>query len=716
LTPEKVTTRPNPGAAVGIDEALGCGRRGLRSAPGRLLLGPTGARLWADVLDEAPGFVGAIDLVHKLNIPLLFTTTVSPSAVPGPPAEVQWRPSHLTMKRKFGTAVLTERKFISWDDVAVSEQSWTNSGPESLTLTLDVDSDWCGPVHEGVSRGRRRIETRDFTIISAVTADEPKLWSGLELGPGESRTVVVAAALGLAESDSVDELVDRARAALLPDAVDRQRADYQTWFDATPKFTSSDPVLDRLWNYRWFLLRHNLAEPRAGALTGPVVYEGRSHKMTKEPWHPQGWEFSKHIPLSTPMHVVELRWHHDLELAASAVRSVIDRQGEDGQFYSATANEVMHPYANFMGWAAWQYTQLHGFAPVADAMPALKRQVRGERENLVPSEDELPVQFDHRLTGKEYQPSYWYFAGYPDDPKDPRGYTPLKRVDRAIYHYLNALGVARLCAQATDPDQLEFEELAERIAASVLSKQWDANGEFFYDLHHQTDQRALVRNVVGFYPWWAGIPTERHRAGFQNAFDATGFGSPWPLPSVEVECPVYQPAGSWKGAFLKGRNGCMWDGPTWPYTNSVVLDAIARESRRAGHQFDGLFADILRRYTLMHFNQHDGRTPYLVEHYDSQTGEPISDEPDYNHSYLIDLMVRHVAGLSVEVDDSAREIRIEVDPLSVGLDHFQLDDVRVAGRVLTVSYSSAGGLVVLVDGVPRATRQDLGYLALQLPR
>src|SRR5690606_346146 len=93
-----------------------------------------------------------------------------------------------------------------------------------------------------------------------------------------------------------------------------------------------------------------------------------------------------------------------------------------------------------------------------------------------------------------------------------------------------------------------------------------------------------------------------------------------PLPSVAPDCPVYSPTGSWRGVYVKGRNGCSWNGPTWPYTNSVVIDGVAETSRRFGHRYDAEFGRLLRSYALLHFQQRDGRTPYLVEHYDSSTG------------------------------------------------------------------------------------------------
>ncbi|MDT0267525.1 trehalase family glycosidase [Streptomyces sp. DSM 44915] len=713
-----------PGAAgreaargVDVDGLLATGRRGLRTRPGRLLLGPTGARLWADVLTEDPGFVGVIDVVHKLNMPMLFTVAArrgGNDAGAAGPADVEWRPSSLRVEGRLGGGLsFRERKTISWEDVALSEQTWRNEGELPVVLRLSVDRAWCA-VEDGHAHGFRPVPERGFTVSCSVAASRDELWEGLALGPGEEAVLRVAAAVEVTEGltgpspDVARATRRRASAGTEPGAVDRATAAYRAWFADAPGFSSSDPVLDRVWAYRWFLLRHNLAAPDVGALRGTVMYEGRSHKMTKEPWRPEGWEFSKHIPLSTPLHLLDLRWYRDGTPGAEVLASLPARQGADGQFHSATANEVMHPYANFAGWAAARYARLHGAEALRAVLPALKRQVRGERD-VLSGADALPVQHDHRLTGKEYQPSYWYFAGYPDDPKDPAGYTPLKRVDRAVYQYLNARGVAELCRGLADPDAEEFEALAVRVARSVRDKQWDAEDGFFHDLDAATDRRARVRNVVGFYPLWAGLADPSQRAALVDALgDPDGFATDAPVPSVETRCPVFAQGGGWKGHFLKGRNGCMWNGPTWPYTNSVVLDAVGRAARETDHRLDSLFARLLRATVNLHFTQHDGRTPYLVEHYDSRTGEPISDEPDYNHSYLIDLVVRYVAGLTVSPDT------LRLDPVDIGLTHFRLTGAPALGHRVDVAYETGTGLDLFVDGEHRAHRADLGRLETRL--
>ncbi|UUZ85122.1 hypothetical protein LJK88_17015 [Paenibacillus sp. P26] len=294
--------------------------------------------------------------------------------------------------------------------------------------------------------------------------------------------------------------------------------------------------------------------------------------------------------------------------------------------------------------------------------------------------DRLMIEYKHTRTGKEYQPSYWYFHQYPKNPKDKETYTHLKRVDRSVYHYLNTLGIARLCEAAGDPEAEAYFRAAESIKHDILGKMWDEASQFFYDLHYQTDEKALVKNIVGFYPGWAGMLDERYDGLIGHLFDEREFATPCPFPSVSADCPAYAKEGGWMGHFVKGRNVRVWDGPTWPYTNSIALDALARESKRRNHAYDSRFAHYLREYSFLHYQRRDLDRPALVEHYNSETGEPLSDEQEYNHSYYIDLLVTHVAGLSVEAD------RIVLDPLDIGLDYFRLDRIRAAGLDLKITY------------------------------
>ncbi|MGG4036009.1 hypothetical protein ABEV74_20165 [Paenibacillus cisolokensis] len=685
-------------------DSLGSARKSLRTMPGALLLGSTGARLWADYVEPRPGFAGRFDFIHKVNIPLLYAVSAS-GTERLEPCRSEWYPSHLRMEYEGTRFAFREQKFITWDDCAVSFQTWTNRSAEELTLRLATYPGVFAPAEGGCLDGTFAVPHLSFDIDTAIAASDQRLFVELRLGPGETASFIIAAALGIRGQDEPNEL--RRRAAAWTEGkephgrkVAAHIAAYEQWFDRTPAFRSSDALLDKTWDYRWFLLRHNLADPRYGNLQHPLFYEGRSHKKSKAPFGKGGWEFCKLINLSVPLHLVDARWYHDPAFCEGSLRNMQEHPNEDGMFCCLTVDTVMHSFANFSCWAAYQLYLVHRNQEAMLALlPSLKAQIGAWKRTYGNDRDELMIEYRHTRTGKEYQPSYWYFHGYPKNPKDPATYTHLKRVDRTVYHYLNALGVARLCEALGDDEADGYRALAERIRDDVLAKMWDEESAFFYDLHHETDEKALVKNIVGFYPAWAQIVDSRHDALIGHLFEPTEFDTGCPFPSVSADCPAYSKDGGWMGHFIKGRNGCVWDGPTWPYTNAIALDALAKESKRAGHRYDRRFAHYLREYSFLHFFNRDLRQPGLVEHYNSATGEPLSDEQEYNHSFYIDLLIAHVAGLNVEPD------RIVLDPLDVGLDYFCLERVRAVGMELRITFRRPG----CVADVPDAADIEEGY-------
>ena len=226
---------------------------------------------------------------------------------------------------------------------------------------------------------------------------------------------------------------------------------------------------------------------------------------------------------------------------------------------------------------------------------------------------------------------------------------------------------------------------------------WDETTGCFYDLHYLTDQKAFVRHIVSVYPLWAGITGEEHLKQLDCLLSPALFARGSGFASTAADCPVYSPSGGWKGDYFKGRDGCMWNGPSWPYTTGIALDALAKQSKLHGHRFDGAFAKYLKEYTLEHFRFGDIHQPYLVEHYNAETGEMLSDEADYNHSFYLDLIVRHICG--IEPTDAG----MRFEPLDTGLEYFSIRGVNVKGHSVDVYYQRRAGHY---DG------QDAGYTLL----
>ena len=671
-----------------VKEKLHVHHRSLRTHPGMLLLGSTGARLWADALDCTPGFSGSVDFIHKMNLPLLFAVRVEGRSTRMEPVQADWYPDELRQKHEEKDFTFAERKLITWDDVAVSCQTWKNHGRKSLKLelvlpeNLAMDEDAEVPCHlHGLNAQWR---------IGSTAA-----WSQgtLMLAPGEQKTFLVAAALALKGENVLEQRLARVlRAESTPDeTMDHLCEEYMAWFQHVPRFTSSDQFMERCWLYRFYILRSNLAKPGYGYLPHHVFYEGRSHRMKKVPYQATGWEFSRLITLSTPLTMADAQWLTQArDIQRDAFRSLACSVGENGVFTVTAVDEHGKEYANYAAWALYQYYLVSGDAElVKEVLPAFKMHVRSVHCLHHSALDSLQVCREHPLTGKEYQPSYWYFAegGYPLKVRPAKeGYTPLRRVDCSIYLYLNAEGLHRLCDQLADGDGNEFAALAEQVKHDVLCKMWNEEEGFFFDLHEKEERQALVRNVVGVYPLWADITENKHLRALEQLTDSRLFARGSAFASAAADCPVYSPCGGWMGQYIKGRDGCMWNGPSWPYTTAIALDALARQSKEHGHCYDDAFARYLHEYTLEHFHEGDMDAPYLVEFYNSETGEPLSDEPDYNHSFYADLVVRHVAGIT------PTEQGVSFRPVAMPVRYFSLENIEVRGHRLNVYYQQEDGL------------------------
>ena len=685
-----------------IENLLSSWNRTLPGQPGRWMLGPTGKRLWMDYLKPAPGFAGRADFIHKMNLPLLFSVRLSgrdKGDLPG--VRIKWQVNESQVFCENEQFSFFERKLITWEDQALSWQEWENKSDAAMTLELVLP--------EGAALDAPyRFPCALHGITPEMVVKSSAAWSDgrLTLAPGEKQSFLTAAAVGLPEeAESMRAGLNALFDGYGPEQLIPEKArEYLGWFDDVPDFDCDDPLMVKCWYYRFYILRKNLCQPGLGRLQGRCFYEGRSHRMDKTPYQASGWEFSRLIPLSVPLQATDARWMKDGAPARDVLLSLTHCLDENGRFAVTGVDEAKKEYAHYAGWALYLYDLVHEDEDLLrQALPAYKQDARSVYESAKMG-DSLQVERIHALTGKEYQPSFWFFTNdcFPRTVRPAReGYTPLKRVDRSVYTYLNFLGLGRLCEKMGDGDGKWFAREAEKIRRDILDKMWDPVSRCFYDLHYETDERAYVKNIVAVYPLWAGITGEEHLPLLDYLLSPRYFALGCGFASAAADCPVFSSNGGWRGDYFKGPHGCMWNGPSWPYTTGIALDALAKQCKRWGYQWDEAFEKHLGEYTRSHFRDDSGEEPCLVEFYDSRTGEPLSLEPDYNHSFYADLIVRHLAGIE------PGERGVFFQPLRTERRWFSLEKLFLRGRRIDVYYQKTArekfagfpeGYTVLVDG------------------
>jgi len=448
------------------------------------------------------------------------------------------------------------------------------------------------------------------------------------------------------------------------------RASRRRWhelFESVPHFTCSDPFLERYYWYRWYGLRLNSVAPGTGNYAWPTVCEGIGF-------------FHEPITYSAQCHVRELRWLRDPAHAQGVLRTIFAHQREDGSLHGRIY--VNHLRGTDFYHANWGDALLaldashRDDAFVREMYPKLARHASW----LVASRDAdgtgMIDVVDQYETGQEYMSRYQAV----DPGADAYGWENrirLKGIDVTVYAYALFSALERLAPRVGASDGARWSACAERTRRAVREVMWDPASGMFSDVDPRTGQRTRVAAAVCFYPYFTDLATEEHLPGLErNLLDPARFWTAFPVPSSALDDPLFSAIAEWKGK----RHVCPWNGRVWPMTNSHLVEALGRWATPDRPRLRRAASELVARFVRMMFHEGDPERPNCFEHYNPFTGAPsvYRGIDDYQHSWVADLVLQYVCG--VRVTDGG----VVVDPLPMGLEHFSLRGVCVAGLDLEV--------------------------------
>jgi len=456
---------------------------------------------------------------------------------------------------------------------------------------------------------------------------------------------------------------------------------WRSFFAGFPSFACGDPHLDRYYDYRVYGLGLNRIEGRWGNVRRPAIAEGIEY-------------FHVPITYSAQCHMMEMRWRAGGAEAWGSLLNFVDNQKADGSFHGRLYPDHLERtdfyHANW-GDALLAVDDMHPDpAALVRCYEGLARYARWLCAARDPERSGMFTVVNHFETGQEYMSRYMAV----DDQADVAGWRPrlrLKGIDITVYaHQLfGALAViARRLGRTGDEE--DWRALQARSATAITERMWSPEARLFTDMDGRTFERTEVKAAVGFYPILTGLADgPRLDAMLDHLEDPSTFGTPYPLPSSSADDPRFSSEGVWRGK----RRNCPWNGRAWPMTTSHVIEGLLRCWRRGHERAGALAADMLTRYVRMMFTDGDLERPNCFEHYNPFTGRACHFRgiDDYQHSWVLDLLARGIAGLHVEVEG------IEVRPLPHGLPHVTMGPVAVRGRRLRVTLDENHASVT-VDG------------------
>jgi hypothetical protein len=188
----------------------------------------------------------------------------------------------------------------------------------------------------------------------------------------------------------------------------------------------------------------------------------------------------------------------------------------------------------------------------------------------------------------------------------------------------------------------------------------------------------------------------------QHLFNPATFWTAYPLPSLP---PDYE-----KYAKLQETGWTYWNYATWPRTTCHVVDGVLWAAKTLDASLNGKAAELFDRYTRMHFPDGDVQRPNIAERYDPHTGKPFMENLDYNHSSWIDLLMRHVAGITPAESDN-----LVIDPVDMGWKSFSVKNIRYRNHNIDVEFTRGKGMTIRVDGIVKAKTAVLQKVVIQNP-
>jgi len=422
--------------------------------------------------------------------------------------------------------------------------------------------------------------------------------------------------------------------------------------EAYPRFSCSDPWLERYFDYRAYGLHLNRIEGGVGRIPHPAVAEGIEY-------------FHLPITYSAQCHMMEARWSADPRVARGSLLNFLAAQRDDGSlpgrlyvnhetgedFYhanwadAALAVDALHPDPAFLERA---YTGLGRYADW----------LRTERD---PENCGMVTVVNHYETGQEYMSRYVAVDAASDvNEWEPR--LRLKGVDVTVYTYQLLRGLASMADRLGRAEEASgWSARAERVARALLEEMWDEASGMFSDVDGGTGERTGVKAAVCFYPLLTDLLDDTHVTRMlAHLADPATFATEFPIPSSSADDPFFSAEGLWKGK----RHNCPWNGRVWPMTNSHVVEGLIRQWHRGRAAAGPVAAHLLSRFVRMMYHDGDLERPNCYEHYNPRTGHAcvFRGIDDYQHSWVLDLLARGACGVEPGVD------ALRVHPLPMGLD------------------------------------------------
>jgi hypothetical protein len=623
------------------------------------------------------GFGGQVAYWESINDNNAYTVAISPGTFTEQVSQRWQAPSHWKSVHTSGSVTVSQTKFITDNNVAVTNLSIRNNGSGSTTLQLRATSPYATTGAGSELTGQVNAYNNLTTTRPRLTADGFAVSSGglnRSVTIGAGATVTAKVVMGFVTDEIPASLTEYNAYAGYSNATafaTHVRAYNLWWAQNVPYIDVPEAAIKKNVYYRWWLMRFNNLDADIPGQTFqfPTSTEGVLG-------------YNNAIALTQPMHIDDLKYLRNPAYAYGDWLSV-GQTSKGGRFLDNPGDPEnwSNSYTQYIAEAAWKSYQIHGGQPgiAANLARYAEGDVKGQLAHYDRDNNKL-IEYDWgALTGNDADAvSFHWKSG---------------NMDRAesAYQYSGALAAAQAYdAIGNTAKATEMRTLATQIKDAIVNVLWNPNRQLFEHRLKSTNEWVPWKEINNYYPFSVGaVP---NTAAYKQALRLYDDPAQYPVFPFYTANQVDKRAAADAGN--PGSNN-------FSTINSTV-------------QFR-LYSSVLRNYPnswmsatdykkLLYWNtwaQYVGgntQWPDANEFWADWNGSSIDYRSWIHHNILGSsnwTVIEDVAGLRPRND-----AKVELSPINIGWDHFTVNNLRYRNADLSVVWDDPADGVAHYPGVP----------------
>ncbi|WP_260837466.1 discoidin domain-containing protein [Microbacterium sp. SLBN-146] len=679
------------------------------------------------------GFAGSAFAGGPNNLGSFYSVVVPGQTVSEVGAQRFNAPSHATSRYTIGsTGVVADmRKFITYDNVAVTTIAFQNPGSAAQTFTVRASS----PLATGAGDGADElIGSRTITSGSNNGLNDTA-WSQIDIAlkaPGFTRSgsnldreitvpageTVELSVVGALYSDGMPDGAEELQtyAGLTPaEAFRTGVTDFnRRWAQDIPYIDVPDPAIEKAIVYRWWGERYNSLDTNESGYVYqyPTTIEGVNL-------------YQNSVVLTQPMHLQDTKWIRNPYLAYGQILNVGELSGSSAFLDSPGHTSWNNHYSQYLGTAGLEAYNVYGGGPeIAERFASyFEGDGVGQLEHYDGNDDKLIAYDTNYMPGND---SDAITFGYPRVNASAPGARTIERPESAyVWGAFDAAAKLYEQAGADEAKVAEMQTAADEIQTAVLDRLWSEEMRMFLAGTSHGAQ-AAASSGSGTNPLSAAerdlIPAKE-----SNLYDIYSEGL---IPKEDAETYV--------DGFRFLRYGDNF--PIFPFYTANQYDR-AKFGIGGSNNFSNINFTVQYRAVRAALRDYDPEQKYITPEYAAKlldwmawsiypNGDArVANQSEYysnwnpttktfnrnnpNHVMLGNMnyiYVEDMGGMRPRADD-----KIELWPIDLGYDNFMVNNLRYHGKDLTIvwdrdgsEYGLGAGYSLFIDGERKATANGLG--------